>query len=98
MPRLCASAFISSANFSIDPDTPSASTTAISFGECTSSIFNALSTVTSVPALNPILNGFCATAVGDTVNTLIIEEPEIADAIDRIDRAAARIERAQREK
>jgi hypothetical protein len=29
---------------------------------------------------------------------LIIEEPDIADAIDRIDRAAGRIERAQREK
>jgi hypothetical protein len=29
---------------------------------------------------------------------LIIEEPDIADAIDRIERAAGRIERAQREK
>jgi hypothetical protein len=29
---------------------------------------------------------------------LIIEEAEIADAIDRIERAAGRIERAQREK
>jgi acetylornithine/succinyldiaminopimelate/putrescine aminotransferase len=29
---------------------------------------------------------------------LIIEEPDIADAISRIDRAAERIERAQREK
>jgi acetylornithine/N-succinyldiaminopimelate aminotransferase len=43
-----------------------------------------------------------AVAAGDNVvrllPPLIIEEPEIADAIDRIDRAAARIERAQREK
>jgi acetylornithine/N-succinyldiaminopimelate aminotransferase len=43
-----------------------------------------------------------AVAAGDNVvrmlPPLIIEEPEIADAIDRIDRAAMRIERAQREK
>ena len=43
-----------------------------------------------------------AVAAGDNVvrmlPPLIIEEPEIADAIDRIDRAAVRIERAQREK
>jgi acetylornithine/N-succinyldiaminopimelate aminotransferase len=43
-----------------------------------------------------------AVAAGDNVvrllPPLIIEEPEIADAIDRIDRAAGRIERAQREK
>src|SRR5216684_1120285 len=43
-----------------------------------------------------------AVAAGDNVvrllPPLIIEEPDIADAIDRIDRAAGRIERAQREK
>jgi acetylornithine/N-succinyldiaminopimelate aminotransferase len=43
-----------------------------------------------------------AVAAGDNVvrmlPPLIIEEPDIADAIGRIDRAAARIERAQREK
>jgi acetylornithine/N-succinyldiaminopimelate aminotransferase len=43
-----------------------------------------------------------AVAAGDNVvrllPPLIIEEPDIADAIDRIDRAAERIERAQREK
>jgi acetylornithine/N-succinyldiaminopimelate aminotransferase len=43
-----------------------------------------------------------AVAAGDNVvrmlPPLIIEEPDIADAIDRIDRAAKRIERAQREK
>ncbi len=43
-----------------------------------------------------------AVAAGDNVvrmlPPLIIDEPEIADAIDRIDRAAGRIERAQREK
>jgi acetylornithine/N-succinyldiaminopimelate aminotransferase len=43
-----------------------------------------------------------AVAAGDNVvrmlPPLIIEEPEIADAIGRIERAAARIERAQREK
>jgi acetylornithine/N-succinyldiaminopimelate aminotransferase len=43
-----------------------------------------------------------AVAAGDNVvrmlPPLIIEEPEIADAVDRIDRAAGRIEHAQREK
>jgi acetylornithine/N-succinyldiaminopimelate aminotransferase len=43
-----------------------------------------------------------AVAAGDNVvrmlPPLIIEEPEIADAVDRIDRAAGRIERAQRDK
>jgi acetylornithine/N-succinyldiaminopimelate aminotransferase len=43
-----------------------------------------------------------AVAAGDNVvrmlPPLIIEEPEIADAMDRIDRAAGRTERAQREK
>jgi acetylornithine/N-succinyldiaminopimelate aminotransferase len=43
-----------------------------------------------------------AVAAGDNVvrllPPLIIEEPDIADAIDRIDRAAERIERVQREK
>ena len=43
-----------------------------------------------------------AVAAGDNVvrmlPPLIIEEPDIADAIGRIDRAAERIERAQREK
>jgi len=43
-----------------------------------------------------------AAAAGDNVvrmlPPLIIEEPEIADAIGRIDRAAERVERAQREK
>ena len=70
MPRRCEVAFISSANFSIDPSTPSASTTAMSFAECTSSIFSALSTVTWMPARNPIFDGDCATALGETVNTV----------------------------
>jgi acetylornithine/N-succinyldiaminopimelate aminotransferase len=43
-----------------------------------------------------------AVAAGDNVvrmlPPLIIEEPDIADAIDRIDRAAGRVERAQYEK
>jgi acetylornithine/N-succinyldiaminopimelate aminotransferase len=43
-----------------------------------------------------------AAAAGDNVvrmlPPLIIEEPDIADAIDRIDRAASRVERAQHEK
>jgi acetylornithine/N-succinyldiaminopimelate aminotransferase len=43
-----------------------------------------------------------AVAAGDNVvrmlPPLIIEEPEIADAVDRIDRAAGRVERAQRDK
>ena len=43
-----------------------------------------------------------AVAAGDNVvrmlPPLIIEEPEIAEAIERIDRAADRLERAQQEK
>ena len=49
MPRRRACWFIVSAKFSIEPETPSASTTAMSFDERTISIFSALSAVTRVP-------------------------------------------------
>ena len=42
----------------------------MSFAECTSSIFSALSTVTVTPARNPILEGVCATALGETVSSV----------------------------
>ena len=69
MPRRREAAFMSSANFSIEPDTPSASTTAMSFADFTIIILSALSTVTVVPALKPIFEGACATALGDTVSS-----------------------------
>ena len=47
MPRRRAFSFIWSAKLSIEPPTPSASTTAMSFADFTSSILSALSTVTS---------------------------------------------------
>ena len=46
MPRRRALAFICSEKFSIEPATPSASTTAMSFDERTSIIFSAFSIVT----------------------------------------------------
>jgi hypothetical protein len=66
MPSRREAAFMASANFSIEPDTPSASTTEMSFADFTIIIFKALSTVTVVPVLNPIFEGDCATALGDT--------------------------------
>src|SRR5690348_12162110 len=73
MPRRREAAFISSANFSIEPETPSASTTAMSFADFTISILIALSTVTCVPALKPIFEGACATAFGETVSSESID-------------------------
>ena len=60
---------MSSANFSIEPDTPSASTTEMSFADFTIIILSALSTVTVVPALKPIFEGACATALDETVSS-----------------------------
>ena len=74
---------MSSANFSIEPETPSASTTATSFADFTISILSALSTVTVVPALKPILVGACATALRETGEQ-------------RVEREAALFHRAQR--
>ena len=70
MPSRWAVAFISSANFGMEPPTPSASTTAMSFAEWTSIILSVLSTVSWVPTLKPILEGCWASAVGLTVNTV----------------------------
>ena len=68
MPRFLLVWFISSANFSTEPATPSASTTAMSLADFTIRIFSALSTVTVVPGSKPILVGACEAARGDTVN------------------------------
>ncbi len=68
MPSRCAVRFISSAKSSTEPDTPSASTTAMSFADFTISILRALSTVTCVPAGKPIFDGCCAAAFGETVS------------------------------
>ena len=57
MPSRRAWRFIVSAKLSIEPETPSASTTAMSFDDLTMSILRALSTVTNVPGGNPILTG-----------------------------------------
>ncbi len=70
MPSRCAVLFISAENPSTDPPTPSASTTAMSFADLTIIIFSALSTVTCVPERNPIFDGACAAAAGDTVRTV----------------------------
>ena len=69
MPRFLLVLFISSENFSTEPPTPSASTTAMSFADFTISIFSALSTVTCVPGLKPIFDGACEAARAETVNS-----------------------------
>ena len=71
MPSRRALAFIMSAKPSIDPPTPSAIVTAMSLADFTISIFSALSMVTRVPALNPILVGCCAAALRDTVSKVL---------------------------
>ena len=68
MPRRRAVAFISSAKLSIEPATPSASTTAMSFADFTINILSALSTVTTVPTANPIFTGDCAAAFAETTS------------------------------
>ena len=68
MPSRCALVFILSANLSIDPATPSARATAMSFAECTIIILSALSTVTVVPTGKPIFVGAWPVALADTVN------------------------------
>ena len=67
MPSRRAVAFISTEKASIDPETPSASTTAMSLDERTIIIFSALSTVTSVPTGKPILTGCWAAAAVETL-------------------------------
>ena len=63
-------AFISSANFSTEPATPSASTTAMSLADFTIRIFSALSTVILVPGLKPIFDGACEAARAETVKSV----------------------------
>ncbi len=67
-PSFWAAAFISPANASTEPDTPSATVTATSFGDFTISIFSALSSVTSVPGLKPILDGCWLAARAETTS------------------------------
>ena len=62
--------FIITEKPSIEPPTPSASTTAMSLADFTSIIFSALSTVTCVPGRKPIFDGDCEAAVGETVNSV----------------------------
>ena len=45
----------------------------MSFADFTISIFSALSTVTVVPTLKPILVGCCAAALRDTVSSVLNE-------------------------
>ena len=66
MPSRRALAFIMSAKPAIEPPTPSAIATAMSLADFTISILSALSTVTLVPTLKPILVGCCAAALRDT--------------------------------
>src|ERR1700704_4657867 len=70
MPSRCAAAFIGAEKPSIEPPTPSASTTAMSLADFTSIIASAFSTVTWVPGRKPILEGDCDAATGDTVTML----------------------------
>ena len=70
MPSRRALAFIMSAKPLIEPPTPSAIATAMSLADLTISIFSALSTVTRVPSLKPILVGCCAAALRDTVSSV----------------------------
>ena len=63
MPSRCAVSVISCAKSSIEPPTPSASRTAMSFADFTIIILIALSTVTWVPTGKPILVGSCARAL-----------------------------------
>ena len=62
MPSALALVFIIAAKPPTEPPTPSASTTAMSLADFTIIILMALSTVTTVPTLKPILVGFCASA------------------------------------
>ena len=79
----CWCEFISSENFSTEPPTPSASTTAMSLADFTISILSALSTVIWVPGLKPILDGAC-------------EAARRGDGEQRVERDALVLDRLQR--
>ena len=83
MPRRRAALFISSENFSTEPEMPSAVTTAMSFADFTIIIFSALSSVTWVPALKPILAGGSAAARADTVNSVSRGHAPLAHRLQR---------------
>ncbi len=70
MPRFLLVVFISAEKFSTEPDTPSASTTAMSLADFTIRIFSALSTVILVPGLKPIFDGGCEAARAVTVKSV----------------------------
>src|SRR3954451_4878986 len=75
MPSLSAVSFIMAEKPSIEPPTPSAGTTAMSLADFTSIILSALSTVTCVPGRNPIFDGDCEAATGETVSVVSSELP-----------------------
>ena len=83
MPSRCAVLVMSSAKFSIEPSTPSASSTAMSLADFTIIIFSALSTVTWVPTAKPILVGDCASAVCETLNRCIERDAALFDRLQR---------------
>ena len=63
MPSRCASSFMRSAKPATLPPTASATATAMSFADFTIIIFSALSSVSTVPGLKPILLGGCGGGV-----------------------------------
>ena len=67
-PRRCPAAFIASAKNSTEPETPSATVIARSFGDLTISILSELSSVTSVPGRKPIFEGGARDARADTTS------------------------------
>ena len=75
--------FMSSAKFSIEPSTPSASSTAMSLADFTIIILSALSTVTWVPTGKPILVGDCASALRETVNNVSKRDAILLDRLQR---------------
>ena len=83
MPSRCAVWFISSAKFSIEPATPSASTTAMSLADLTISILSALSTVNRGADRESHLDRFLRRRVG-------------RDREQLVERDAAFLDRAQR--
>ena len=61
-PSVAAVAFMSSAKAGTEPDTPSATVTAMSLADFTISMRRALISVTWVPSWNPIFEGGCERA------------------------------------
>ncbi len=64
---------MSSAKASTEPETPSAIATAMSLADFTMSMTSALCSVTSEPALKPILEGAICVARGDIMSGVSID-------------------------